>query len=39
MFGRVKSLEAILATAQKKSLHRTLGAFQLTLHVFAEEAY
>ena len=31
MFGRVKSLEAILATAQKKSLHRTLGAFQLTL--------
>ena len=31
MFGRVKSLDAILATAQKKSLHRTLGAFQLTL--------
>ena len=31
MFGRVKSLDAILATAEKKSLHRTLGAFQLTL--------
>ena len=31
MFGRVKSLEAILATAEKKSLHRRLGAFQLTL--------
>ncbi|HEY7810450.1 MAG TPA: amino acid permease [Allosphingosinicella sp.] len=31
MFGRVKPLEAILATAEKKSLHRTLGAFQLTL--------
>ena len=31
MFGRVKSLEAILATAEKKSLHRSLGAFQLTL--------
>ena len=31
MFGRVKSLDAILATAQKKSLHRTLGWFQLTL--------
>ena len=31
IFGRVKSLEAILATAQRKSLHRTLGAFQLTL--------
>ncbi|MDO1558754.1 amino acid permease [Brevundimonas sp. 2R-24] len=28
---RVKSLDAILATAQKKSLHRSLGAFQLTL--------
>ena len=39
MFGRVKSLDAILATAQKKSLHRTLGAFQLTMPVFAEEAY
>ncbi len=31
MFGRVKSLDAILATAQKKSLPRTLGAFQLTM--------
>ncbi|WP_077147898.1 amino acid permease [Sphingopyxis sp. KK2] len=30
-FGRVKPLDAILATAEKKSLHRTLGAFQLTL--------
>ncbi|MBT2133607.1 amino acid permease [Croceibacterium sp. LX-88] len=31
MFGRVKSLDAILATAEKKSLHRSLGWFQLTL--------
>lgn len=31
MFARVKPLEAILATAEKKSLHRTLGWFQLTL--------
>src|SRR5690606_20913248 len=31
IFGRVKSLDAILATAEKKSLHRTLGAFQLTM--------
>ena len=31
IFGRVKPLEAILATAQRKSLHRTLGWFQLTL--------
>ncbi len=31
MFGRVKSLDAILATAEKKSLHRSLGAFQLML--------
>ena len=31
IFGRVKSLDAILATAERKSLHRTLGAFQLTL--------
>lgn len=30
-FSRVKSIDAILATAEKKSLHRTLGAFQLTL--------
>lgn len=28
---RVKSLDAILATAEKKGLHRSLGAFQLTL--------
>ncbi len=31
MFGRVKPLEAILATAEKKSLQRTLGGFQLML--------
>lgn len=31
LFGRVKSLDAILATAEKKGLHRTLGAFQLTM--------
>ncbi len=31
IFGRIKSLDAILATAQKKSLHRSLGAFQLTM--------
>jgi len=31
IFWRVKSLDAILATAEKKSLHRTLGAWQLTL--------
>ncbi len=30
-FGRVKPLDAILATAEKKALHRSLGAFQLTL--------
>ncbi|WP_066799016.1 amino acid permease [Sphingomonas soli] len=30
-FGRVKPLDAILATAEKKSLHRSLGWFQLTL--------
>jgi len=28
---RVKSLDAILATAEKKSLQRSLGAFQLTM--------
>jgi basic amino acid/polyamine antiporter, APA family len=28
---RVKSLDAILATAARKSLHRSLGAFQLTM--------
>ncbi|MBX9880612.1 MAG: amino acid permease [Sphingomonas sp.] len=31
IFGRVKPLQAILATAERKSLHRSLGAFQLTL--------
>jgi APA family basic amino acid/polyamine antiporter len=31
IFGRVKSLDAILATAEKKALHRSLGAFQLTM--------
>jgi len=31
LFGRVKSLDAILATAEKKGLHRSLGAFQLTM--------
>jgi basic amino acid/polyamine antiporter, APA family len=31
IFGRVKSLDAILATAEKKSLHRSLGPVQLTL--------
>ena len=31
MFARVKSLQSILATAERKSLHRTLGWFQLTL--------
>jgi len=31
LFWRVKSLDAILATAQRKSLHRSLGAVQLTL--------
>ena len=30
-FARVKPLDAILATAEKKSLHRSLGAIQLTL--------
>jgi APA family basic amino acid/polyamine antiporter len=29
--GRVKSLDSILATAEKKALKRSLGAFQLTL--------
>ena len=28
---RIKSLDAVLATAEKKSLHRSLGPFQLTL--------
>ncbi len=31
IFDRVKPLDAILATAEKKSLTRTLGAFQLTM--------
>ena len=31
MNWRVKPLDAILATAEKKSLHRSLGAFQLTM--------
>ncbi len=31
LFDRVKPLDAILATAEKKSLARTLGAFQLTM--------
>ena len=31
MFGRVKPLDQILATAEKKSLPRSLGAFQLTM--------
>ncbi|MEJ7927524.1 amino acid permease [Sphingobium sp. AN641] len=31
IFGRAKSLDAILATAEKKSLTRSLGAFQLTM--------
>jgi basic amino acid/polyamine antiporter, APA family len=31
IFGRIKPLDAILATAEKKSLHRSLGPLQLTL--------
>jgi APA family basic amino acid/polyamine antiporter len=31
IFGRIKPLDAILATAEKKALHRTLGPIQLTL--------
>ena len=31
LLGRVKPLDAILATAEKKALKRTLGAWQLTL--------
>lgn len=31
LFDRVKPLDAILATAEKKSLNRSLGAFQLTM--------
>ena len=28
---RIKPLDEILATAEKKALHRSLGAFQLTM--------
>ncbi len=31
IFQRVKPLDAILASAEKKSLHRSLGAFDLTM--------
>ena len=31
LFDRVKPLDAIMATAEKKGLHRSLGPFQLTL--------
>ena len=31
IFDRVKPLDAILAAAQRKSLHRSLGALQLML--------
>src|ERR1700760_5141239 len=31
LFDRVKPLDAIMATAEKKGLQRSLGAFQLTL--------
>jgi basic amino acid/polyamine antiporter, APA family len=31
LFGRIKPLEAILATAEKKGLRRSLGPFQLTM--------
>jgi len=31
IFGRIKPLDAILATAEKKALHRSLGGFQLTM--------
>ncbi|AKH39106.1 MULTISPECIES: amino acid permease [Nitrosomonas] len=31
IFWRVKSLDTILATAEKRSLHRSLGVWQLTL--------
>src|SRR6202008_4687656 len=31
IFDRIKSLDAIMATAEKKGLHRSLGPFQLTL--------
>ncbi|HZV57006.1 MAG TPA: amino acid permease [Sphingobium sp.] len=31
IFGRIKPLDAILATAERKALHRSLGPIQLTL--------
>src|SRR5215467_3876497 len=31
LFDRVKSLDAIMATAEKKGLQRSLGPFQLTM--------
>ncbi len=31
IFGRIKPLSAIMATAEKKGLRRSLGAFQLTM--------
>jgi APA family basic amino acid/polyamine antiporter len=31
LFGRIKPLDAILATAEKKGLRRSLGPFQLTM--------
>ncbi len=31
LFDRIKPLDAIMATAKKRGLHRSLGAFQLTL--------
>ena len=31
LFDRVKPLDAIMATAEKKGLHRSLGPFQLTM--------
>ncbi|MBN9570874.1 MAG: amino acid permease [Alphaproteobacteria bacterium] len=31
LFGRIKPLDAIIATAEKKSLKRSLGPFQLTM--------
>ncbi|HEX4637053.1 MAG TPA: amino acid permease [Rhizomicrobium sp.] len=31
LFDRIKPLDAIMATAEKKGLHRSLGPFQLTL--------
>ena len=36
MFGRVKPLDAILATAEKKALHRSLEARGLVVRLGAE---